>query len=177
MNQITKNNSPRTTESSICKSGEECAVGTRKENDGRYCCKAVVRGSQEERGREYVHLVSFGVKRRFFTHLFLGLFFAAPIAFAADLPTPTTLVSNPVPGAGSTLEDFVYLLIDIIQWVALPLLALALIRAGFMLVSAGGDEKQITSGKLWVVWTLVGAAIVLGARVVANVVFGTASLF
>jgi len=87
------------------------------------------------------------------------------------------LVSNPVPGAGSTLEDFVYLLIDIIQWVALPLLALALIRAGFMLVSAGGDEKQITSGKLWVVWTLVGAAIVLGARVVANVVFGTASLF
>ncbi|MDO8521143.1 MAG: hypothetical protein Q7S52_03440 [bacterium] len=97
------------------------------------------------------------------------------IAFAALSPLAQGL-GNPAPGAGSTLQDFVYLLIEIIQWVALPVLALSIIYAGFTLVSAGGDEKKIASGKLWLVSSLIGATIVLGARVIANIVFGTAQL-
>ncbi|OGZ07795.1 MAG: hypothetical protein A3D65_05705 [Candidatus Lloydbacteria bacterium RIFCSPHIGHO2_02_FULL_50_13] len=85
-------------------------------------------------------------------------------------------LGNPAPGAGATLQDFVYLLIDIIQWVALPVLALCIIYAGFTLVSAGGDEKKIASGKLWLVSSLIGATIILGARVIANIIFGTAQL-
>src|SRR3989344_626937 len=83
-------------------------------------------------------------------------------------------LGNPAPGAGATLQDFVYLLIDIIQWVALPVLALCIIYAGFTLVSAGGDEKKIASGKLWLGSSLIGAKIMLGERVVANIIFGTA---
>ncbi|OGZ06949.1 MAG: hypothetical protein A2942_01290 [Candidatus Lloydbacteria bacterium RIFCSPLOWO2_01_FULL_50_20] len=100
-----------------------------------------------------------------------------PAIVFAQLPQPTVTLSNPAPGAGSTLQDFVYLLIEIIQWVALPILALCIIHAGFILVSAGGNEEKITKGKLWVIWTLVGAAIILGSRVVANIIFGTASVF
>lgn len=112
------------------------------------------------------------MKKRLIVFSFSGtLFFAPPVTFAA------TLLSNPAPGAGATLEDFVYILIDIVQWVAIPMLALAIIYAGFTLVSAGGDPAKLTKGKLWALSTLVGAAIILGARVIADIVFGTASLF
>jgi hypothetical protein len=104
-------------------------------------------------------------------NILLGaLLFLPSFALAQKLP-------NFVPGAGSTLQDFVNLLIDIVQWVALPALALAIIYAGFVLVSAGGNDEQITKGKRWILWTLVGAAIILGAHVIANIVFGTAKLF
>lgn len=108
--------------------------------------------------------------------LISGTLLYAPVcAFA--LASPGVTLSNPAPGAGATLQDFVYLLIDIIQWVALPVLALCIIYAGFILVSAGGNDEQVTKGKLWILWTLVGVAIVLGSRVIADIVFGTASLF
>lgn len=104
-------------------------------------------------------------------------------ATLALLPTATFALgqlsqklSNPAPGAGSTLQDFVYLLIEIIQWVALPVLALCIIRAGYLLVSAGGDETKLKSGKTWLVSTLIGASVVLGARVIADIIFGTAQL-
>lgn len=86
-------------------------------------------------------------------------------------------LTNPAPGAGTTLQDFVYLLIEIIQWIALPALALCIIYAGFTIVSAGGDEKKIASGRLWLVSSLIGATIILGAHVIADIVFGTAQLF
>lgn len=108
--------------------------------------------------------------------LFLGTTMALlPIAVFA-LPTLERGLTNPAPGAGTTLQDFVYLLIDIIQWIALPLLALLIIRAGYLLVSAGGDEKKLASGKTWLVSTLIGVVVVLGAEVIADVIFGTAEL-
>jgi len=110
------------------------------------------------------------------SRVLFGVFLAVPM-FALALSSPSVTLGNPTPGAGSTLEDFVYLLIDIVQWVALPVLAVCIIYAGFILVSAGGNEQQITKGKLWIIWTLVGAAIVLGSRVIADIVFGTASSF
>jgi hypothetical protein len=115
-------------------------------------------------------------KIRTFLNFLFGMLLVAPV-YAFALSAPSITLGNPAPGAGSTLEDFVYLLIDIVQWVGLPLLALCIIYAGFILVSAGGNEQQITKGKLWILWTLVGAAIVLGARVIADIVFGTASVF
>ena len=86
-------------------------------------------------------------------------------------------LSNPTPGGGATLKDFIYLLIEIIQMVGVPALVIAIIYAGFLLMTAGDNEQQRTRGKMWVVWVLVGAAIVLGAQVLADVAYGTASAF
>ena len=88
-----------------------------------------------------------------------------------------TTLNNPTPGGGATLKDFIYLLIEIVQLVAVPALVVAIIYAGFLIITAGGDEKQLSTGKMWVVWVLVGAAVVLGASVIADVVYGTASAF
>ena len=86
-------------------------------------------------------------------------------------------LENPVPGAGVTLQDFVLLLIDILTLVAVPALVLCIIYGGFLLVTAGGNETQISKAKQWVLWSLVGGAIILGAKVIAGIVFGTAEPF
>lgn len=100
--------------------------------------------------------------------------FAPTALFAEELTRISTTLGNPAPGAGTTLEDFIYLLIDILLWVAIPALALAIIYSGYILVTAGGNEDQIKKGKQWIIATLIGAAIVLSARVIAGIVFGTA---
>lgn len=96
------------------------------------------------------------------------------VMLRADLVVAQTL-NNPTSAYG-TLEDFIFVLITVIQWVALPTLAVCLVYAGFQLVSAGGDEKKVSSGKLWLYSSLIGAAIVLSARVIAEAIFGTAEL-
>ena len=101
--------------------------------------------------------------------------FSSELAYAESSQAP--LLGNPTPGAGVTLEDFVGILIKIVQFVAIPALTVSIIYAGFILVSAGGNETEIEKGKKWITWTLVGAAIVLGAQVIANVAFGTMKAF
>ena len=103
--------------------------------------------------------------------LFVVWFACTQEAFAA------TTLGSPAPGVGLTLQDFVAFLITIIQAVIMPALVIAIIYAGFTLVTANGNEEQITKGKIWIMWTLVGAAIVLAAQVIANYVFNTAALF
>lgn len=88
-----------------------------------------------------------------------------------------TRLQNPTPGAGYTLRDFILLLIDIIQAVGIPVLVVAIVYVGYLLVTAGENEKQITDAKRAIVWTLVGVAIVLSATVIANFISGTVDIF
>lgn len=87
------------------------------------------------------------------------------------------LLNNPAPGAGATMQDFIYLLIEIMQLIGIPVLTVAIIYSGFLIVTAGGNEEQVTKGKKYVLWTLVGATIILGASVIADFIYGTASAF
>jgi hypothetical protein len=45
------------------------------------------------------------------------------------------------------------------------------------MATAGGDEAQITKSKTWIAWTLVGAAIIISAKVIALFISGTIALF
>lgn len=106
----------------------------------------------------------------------IATIFIALIPFAASAQAVAKL-SNPSPGGGATLQDFIGLLIEIIQAVGIPALIVSIIYAGFTLLTAGGNEAQIAKGKVWIFWTLIGAAIVIGAQVIADMVFSTAALF
>lgn len=88
-----------------------------------------------------------------------------------------TKLAPPVTAIGNTLKDFIHLLISIIQAVGIPLLVVAIIYSGYLLLSAGENEADVTKAKTWIFWTLVGAAIILGAQVIADLVFSTAALF
>ena len=83
----------------------------------------------------------------------------------------------PLSGMGTTLPDFIDWLIEIIQLVGTPVLIVCIIYAGYLFVTAGGNEEQVTKAKTWFVSTIIGVIIVAGAHVIAHVIQGTADLF
>lgn len=88
-----------------------------------------------------------------------------------------TKLAPPVTAIGNDLKDFIDLLVSIMQAVGIPMLVVAIIYSGYLMLSAGGNDEQISKAKTWIIWTLVGAAIILGAQVIADIVFDTAALF
>lgn len=87
-----------------------------------------------------------------------------------------TRIVNPT-GAASDFPAFLDMLLVIFQFIATPLLVVALIWGGFKMVTAQGDEKQVTEAKRIIVWTIVAAAIILGARVIYDIAQGTVNPF
>lgn len=89
----------------------------------------------------------------------------------------TPKLTQPAPGVGLNMKDYIDFLIQLIQAVGIPALVVAIIYSGFILLTAGGNEEQIKKGKIWILWTLVGAAIIVAARVIANTISNTAADF
>jgi hypothetical protein len=104
-----------------------------------------------------------------------SLLFFAIVPSMARAETPK--LPPPTDGLGGTLQDFIGMLISILQAVLIPFLVVCIIYAGYQLVTAGDNEQQVTKAKGWIIWTLVGAAIILGAQTIADMVFGTAEIF
>lgn len=48
-----------------------------------------------------------------------------------------------------------------------------IILAGFKYVTAGGDMKKIEAAHAMLLWTVIGAVILLGAQTIADVIFNT----
>ena len=61
-------------------------------------------------------------------------------------------------------------LTQIILTIGLPLAALMIIFSGFKFVTAGGNEEQIKKARQMFYWTIIGAAVIIGARVIAEAV-------
>jgi len=78
---------------------------------------------------------------------------------------------NPI--AFDTLSDFLVAVLNVIVTIALPIIVLAIIYTGFLFVSAGGNEEKLKKAKQAIVWTLIGAMIILGAFVLSKAISGT----
>ncbi len=110
-----------------------------------------------------------------FSQVVISIVFATyPLSVFAG---PFNTLNNPTPAGANTFQDYIYLLVQIAQLVGIPMLVMCIIYAGFLMVTAGGNEEQISKSKLWFLWTLVGAAIILGAKVLADLIKGTATAF
>lgn len=68
---------------------------------------------------------------------------------------------NPI--KANNLEEFFKDLLQIFASVGTIFVVLALIYSGFLLVTARGNEQQLTTGKKALMWTVIGGAVVLGA--------------
>ncbi|MBI2023635.1 hypothetical protein HYT01_03680 [Candidatus Giovannonibacteria bacterium] len=67
---------------------------------------------------------------------------------------------------GAVIEKFAALL----KTIGIPLITIFLVWAGFMFVTARGNEQQITKAKSLLFWTIIGAILIVGAVVLAEVV-------
>jgi heme/copper-type cytochrome/quinol oxidase subunit 2 len=79
--------------------------------------------------------------------------------------------TNPI--QADTLDGFLLQLLDVVILIGAIAVVFFLILAGFKYVTARGDEKQISSAHQTLTWTIIGGAIVLGARVLASAIQAT----
>jgi len=78
---------------------------------------------------------------------------------------------NPI--SAKTLQGFIKDLVNILLTIGIPIVALAFIYSGFLFVQARGDEEGLKKARHTFFATVIGAAILLGAWVLATAIFGT----
>lgn len=78
---------------------------------------------------------------------------------------------NPIdsPNFFALIDKILGVLIDI----GIPVLVLFIVYAGFKFVTAQGNEAEITKAKAALLWSVIGGAVLLGAKVIAEVIRAT----
>ena len=60
----------------------------------------------------------------------------------------------------------------IVAQIGFPLAVMAIIWAGFLFVTARGNEEQVSKAKKTFLWAVIGATLIIGAKVLADAVAG-----
>ena len=117
------------------------------------------------------------VKNLYFKTLLLfiliqGFFVGVPRVFAQGTNSGGTIeFVNPL--NQDSLMGFIDALLGIIITLSIPVIALFIIYAGFLFVSTRGDETKYNKAKKTFLYTVIGTAVILGARVISDVIQGT----
>ena len=80
---------------------------------------------------------------------------------------------NPLNSNFSTIPAFIAGALKVLVIVALPIITLFIVIAGFMFVFARGNETKITKARDNFVYVIIGALLILGAWVIATLIGGT----
>lgn len=81
------------------------------------------------------------------------------------------------PFAFGTVEELVNKILDIVIKVGTVLALFFLIYAGFLYVTAGGNETKLKAAHATFLATLIGVAIILGAKAISVLLQNTANTF
>ena len=84
-----------------------------------------------------------------------------------------TKIQNPIGEKIDTIPKFIEEVINIVLVVGVPIVVLAIIYTGFLFVSAQGNPEKLIKAKKALLYTLIGAALLLGAFVIANAIQST----
>ena len=72
---------------------------------------------------------------------------------------------NPIrPG---TLQQLLLSILDIAVYILFPIVVLMIVYTGYLFVSAQGNPTKIETARKALIWTVIGALIILGARALA----------
>lgn len=93
------------------------------------------------------------------------------IPFLFPLAAVGASLDNPL--GFETLYDFLVAILDVVIAIAFPALILFFVWIGFKFLTAQGDPKEIQKAREYFLWAIVGALLVLGARVLAEAIRGT----
>lgn len=93
------------------------------------------------------------------------------IPFLFPLAAIGATLDNPL--GFDTLYDFLVAILDVVIYIAFPALILFFVWIGFKFLMAQGEPKEIQKAREYFLWALVGALLVLGARVLADAIRAT----
>ncbi len=113
-------------------------------------------------------------KKIIFTGLILILVLLPILSFAQDNGgnPPVGQIVNPIPNV-TTLEALIQTILVGVLKIGIPIIAIAIIYCGFLFVFARGNSEKITKAKDALIYTVIGAAILLGAWAIALLISET----
>ena len=113
-----------------------------------------------------------------FGKIFLVTFLAVMpiVSFAQGGVPPGTCdtsgkICNPI--TTTTIDGFVLKILEGVIKIGMPIVALAIIYSGFLFVSARGNSEKLTKAKDSLLYTVIGAAILLGSWAIAMLISET----
>lgn len=104
-------------------------------------------------------------------NLFKLLLLVFLVALPAVSLAQSTKITNPI--STDTINEFIKILLEGVLKIGMPIVALAIIYCGFLFVSATGNSEKIKKAKDALMYTLIGAAILLGAWAIAKLISET----
>jgi len=118
------------------------------------------------------------VKKNLYKIILAAFLIMAPVfSFAqGEVPAPCDVtvpgkITNPI--CTNTIQGFIKTLLEGALRVGIPLIALAIIYCGFLFVEARGNSEKLTKAKSALLYTLIGAAILLGSWAIAQLISET----
>lgn len=108
---------------------------------------------------------------------FIGLFIILPFISLAD--GGNIGGCNPAGGKicppinETTINGFIKTLLEGVLKIGIPIVALAVIYCGFLFVFARGNSEKLTKARDALLYTLIGAAILLGSWAIAKLISDT----
>lgn len=92
---------------------------------------------------------------------------------SGDSTCPPNQFCNPL--TSTSFEALVQSIADWVVKIATPIVAIFIIYSGFLFVTSGGNQAKRDAAKTTFYWTMIGAAIVVGARALATAIVDFAS--
>ena len=81
------------------------------------------------------------------------------------------------PLESDSIPAFLLKIIDVILVFALPLIIIYIMYAGFLLVTSQGNPGEIETARSALLWAVIGGVVILGARLIIEVIQGTIEAF
>src|SRR3989338_9223202 len=88
-------------------------------------------------------------------------------------PSAGKLVNPLGPDGIDSIPGFIEVLLEGVLKIGIPIVALAVIFSGFLFVFARGNSEKLTKAKDALLYTLIGAAILLGSWAIAEMIRAT----
>lgn len=117
------------------------------------------------------------IKKNWYKVVFTVYSLVVPIVSFAqgNVPAPACgpgKICNPL-GTTNTLPKLIEIILTGVLKIGIPVVALAIIYCGFLFVFARGNSEKLTKAKDALLYTLIGAAILLGSWAIANMISNT----
>ena len=107
-----------------------------------------------------------------FVTIFLLCFLILLVPFALAIAQDKGLQN---PTKFPTIEKFIEGVLRAVVYIALPIIALFMVYAGFKYVAARGNESKVSEAHKNFLYVVIGAILILGAWVFATLIGGTVS--
>lgn len=110
--------------------------------------------------------------------LLLSVVFITPVIVGAQGTPPnpggdppSVVIKNPL--KIDSIPDLIFTFVEVATTIGFYIAVFFIIYSGFLFVTARGNETKLGKAKEAFLWTVIGTAVLLGARVIANVIQGT----